>query len=98
LLTQRILQTWNAYSLIERTKIIENLWGIQVSNNTLWKFYRQNNIKLRTGKAVYRAEMRRTAEIVNKRKIFAAILATLVHLGRPLIYVDETTFNTWQLK
>ena len=42
--------------------------------------------------------MRRTAELVEKRGVFAKLLASLVFANKPLIYVDETTFNTWMLK
>ena len=93
-----MLQTWNAFSLVERTKLIEMQWNLKISNHTLWQFYLQNNIRLRTGMAVYRQEMRRTAEIVEKRNVFAKLLASLVAANKPIIYVDETTFNTWMLK
>jgi hypothetical protein len=48
--------------------------------------------------SVYRQEMARTGELVEKRQVFAKLLATLVDANKPLIYVDETTFNTWQMK
>jgi len=39
--------------------------------------------------------MARTGELVEKRQVFAKLLATLIDANKPLIYVDETTFNTW---
>lgn len=57
-----------------------------------------NGVKYRTGKAVYRSETQRSDEVLRNRKVFAKLIGNLIVLRRPLIYVDETTYNTWQMK
>ena len=54
LLDQDLLQTWHPYSLAERTQLLAKATGCQVSVHTLWNFYRDHGIKIRTGQAVYR--------------------------------------------
>lgn len=40
LLSKALLQTWSPYSLLERVELIRRQWGVQISDQTLWKFYR----------------------------------------------------------
>lgn len=49
----------------------------------------------RTGKAVYRSETQRSVEVNKNRRIFARLIGNLIESNRPLIYADETTYNTW---
>ena len=83
---------------MERVQLIEAEWGLRISNYLLWHFYRKHGIKFRTGKEVYRAETAQSALVRRRRLVFAKLLATLINRGKPIIYCDETTYNTWQLK
>ena len=40
----------------------------------------------------------RSAEVKRLREVFAKLIANLIELRRPIIYADETTYNTWQRK
>ena len=82
LLSQQILQAWNAYSLIERVKIMRERWGVSISENTLCYFYKQHGCTYRTGQAVYRTEMGRTRELKTKRAVFARLLAGLIQSNK----------------
>ena len=48
------LRTWKSYSLRERIIMIEALYGIKISFNTLQSFYKARNISHKSCKAVYR--------------------------------------------
>lgn len=98
LLDQRTLELWSPYSLLERAQLVRNTWELDISHQTLWLFYRQNNVKFKTGISVYRKERTRSAEIRGKRIVFAQLLANLIRQGSPIIYTDETTYTTWMLK
>lgn len=42
--------------------------------------------------------MQRSNQIKLERQKFAKIIANLISRRKPLIYVDETTFNSWSIK
>lgn len=70
------------------------------------RFYKLNNVRYQSGKQCYKAAITRRPELEARRLQMAKVLAKLVTLNRPIIYVDETTFNThctplpksWSLK
>ena len=98
LLSQELLQVWAPLSLVDRVVLIKKHWGVSVSCQTLWQFYLQNGIRYKTGKAVYRTEVARSREMKSCRLVFSRLIANLIIKGSPMIYMDETTFNTWQFK
>ena len=65
---------------------------------TLFKFYKAHGIRYRNGKAIYRAEAAKSVTIKKRRNVFSKLLATLVATHKPIIYCDETTFNSWMMK
>lgn len=42
--------------------------------------------------------MQNRIELDKSRMRFAAFMGNILRLNKPLIYMDETTFNTWQIK
>lgn len=98
LLDRRLLELWAPYSIIERKQLLFNQWGLNISHQTLWEFYKHNDVKFSTGTAIYRKEKTRSAEIKGKRIAFAQLIANLMKQNKPVIFQDETTFTSWMLK
>lgn len=96
--SRELLQLWSPYSIVERVKLLEAKFSVKISPDTLWRFYRDNDIKSRTGMAVYRQEISNTVELRRKRLVFAKLIANLIAEHKPIIYQDETTFHSWLLK
>ena len=80
---------------MERVQLIEKQWHLKISHQTLHKFYRAHGIRYRNGKAVYRSEAAKSVTIMRRRQVFSKLLATLISTHKPIIYCDETTFNSW---
>ena len=72
--------------------------GIRIGRTTLYRFYKANGLRYRNGKAIYRAEATKDMTILRRRRVFSKLLATLVASHKPIIYCDETTFNSWMMK
>jgi len=77
---------------------VHKVTNYKPSHFLLWEFYRANGIAWKTGKAIYRKEKSLEKTLQKERFVFARILAKLIEEKVPLIYMDETTFNTWQMK
>ena len=54
LLSDEMVEAWAPYSIAERTQLLENHLGCQISTHTMWRFYKEHDIKFRTGQAVFR--------------------------------------------
>ena len=98
LLSKEILQCWAPFSLKERVLLLQNAFGILPSPNTLWEFYKERGIQWKTGKAIYRAESAMKPRLQQERYAFARLLAKLIEEKKHIIFMDETTVNTWQIK
>ena len=98
LLNKKILQLWAPYSLVERALLVHKVTNYKPSHFLLWEFYRANDIAWKTGKAIYRKEKSLEKTLQKERLVFSRIIAKLIEEKVPLIYMDETTFNTWQMK
>ena len=92
------LNRWIPYSLKERVLILRQTYNLDISHDTLWRFYRDRKVTHVTGKATYRRYINQKDNIDDKRKAFAKLLGNLIRAKKPIIYVDETTFNSWSLK
>ena len=54
LLTPELLQEWAPYTLLERVELMKRVWNVSVSGKYLSLFYRENGVRLRQAKKVYR--------------------------------------------
>ena len=54
LLSDEMVEAWAPYSIVERTFLLEKHMDCNISTNTMWRFYKENGIKFRSGQAVYR--------------------------------------------
>ena len=71
----------------------------KVSVWTLWHFYKWNQVNYRTGQAVYRQFIDKSEHMLRQRGHFSRLMANLmVARADDLIFVDETTYSTVQLK
>ena len=52
-------------------------------------------IKYSRPQIVFTSYIKKRAVIDNQRKEFSKILSKILNANEPIIYVDETTFNTW---
>ena len=100
LVSPEILQCWAPFSLKERVMIIKEATGADkaLSPNTLWEFYKEKGILWKTGKAIYRQESAMAPRLQKERFAFARLLTKLLDAKMPMIFMDETTVNTWQIK
>ena len=57
LLDPNILQQWSAYSIKERVKLLEERYRTKISKNRLTAFYRENGVRYRQLKKVYRESL-----------------------------------------
>ena len=96
LLNKETLQSWAAFTIAERIELIRRVWGDRVKccGWTLRRFYNANGIKFRTAKKNYMIAIARRPQLIPVRKEFAQLLGNIIEKELPLIYVDETTFNT----
>ena len=49
LLSDEMVRAWAPYSIAERVVLLENHMGCKISTHTLWRFYKDHNVKFRTG-------------------------------------------------
>ena len=49
LLSDPMVAAWAPYSIAERTFLLESHLDCKISTHTLWRFYKENNVKFRTG-------------------------------------------------
>ena len=54
LLSDEMVEAWAPYSIVERTYLLDKHMDCTISTHTMWRFYKENGIKFRTGQAVYR--------------------------------------------
>lgn len=61
-------------------------------------FYKFKGIKYKATKSHYDTALRNRTELDVQRKSFAHLLANVILVNRPLIYLDESSMNNWQLQ
>ena len=98
LLDPKTLQEWLPHTLVERSRVLKRARGVVVSPTTLRRFYKANGLRYVTGRTVYRAAVTHSARLDRARVRFGTFLGNVLAAKKPLVYQDETTFNTWQLK
>ena len=92
------MQKWCAYSILERTKLIEKKFHAKISQNVLLLFYKANKVKYRSLKMVYRQAFTNPAKIEKARRVFAVELTAHIMSGRRIFYMDESTACNWNGK
>lgn len=98
LLEPKTLKAWMPFNLVERSRVVRTLWGFAISADQLRRFYKLHGVKYVTGKPTYHAEVVHRNRLDGERLKFATFMGNVLRLSKPLIYMDETTFNSWQLK
>lgn len=92
------LQQWAAFSLNERVEIIRRVFRVQISKTSLLRFYSMNGITYTAGKQVYRAYLLRQPHLEMEQRQFALLLGNLIKKKVPLIYMDESSCNSFSVK
>ena len=98
LLDAATLREWKPYSLRERLIMMDRLWNVKISFNTLQCFYKSHSLSYKSCKAVYRTYLERQPHLDAERRRFALLLANLLEKKVPIIYQDETTCNSFFVK
>ena len=98
LLDPNILQQWSAYSIKERVKLLEERYQTKISKNRLTAFYRENGVRYRQLKKVYRESLVRQPMLTLQRAVFAVKYAEAVMTGRQILHFDESSCNNWSSK
>jgi hypothetical protein len=78
--------------------LVEKVFQHKISHFLLWEFYKANGVEWKTGKAIYRKEQKEQKRLKQERFAFARLLSKLLDENVPIIFMDETTVNTWQMK
>ena len=95
LLDKQVLQELAGKGLRERAALLQQKFDFKVCIATLRKFFIANRVTFTKPQRIYRkAENLRTL-LRYKRQVFAVQLCQVLSSGEDIIYVDETTFNTW---
>ena len=77
---------------------MRRVWGLHVSDKYLSLFYRDNGVRLRQAKKVYRFAQQNSRQLDEERKAFAVTLGNLMVRKSPIIYTDESTFSNQQTR
>ena len=93
LVSEKLLQEWAALSLTQRTQVLLRSHNVKITRQTLSKFYRSHNIKLRAADQCYKNGL--ALKYVQQRMDFAVLLGRLIARDASIIYVDESTFHSW---
>ena len=71
---------------------------MKISTTTLQRYYKENKVAYRSPKTVYKQAMQQRHHLDSERRQFAQIIATIIATNKPLIYIDETSFNPQMIK
>ena len=93
LVSAELLQEWAPLSLQQRTQVLLRSHDVRITRQTLSKFYRSHNVKLRAADQCYKAGL--AAKYTQQRRDFAVVLGSAVARDADIVYVDETTFTSW---
>ena len=69
-----------------------------MSASTLYRFYAHHKIKYRAAKTIYNATCVHRGALDEARMEFAIFIGNAIKLTKPLVYMDESSFNTWSTK
>ena len=95
LVKPELLQVWASYSLMERVRIVQNVFKEYLTTTALRLFYRHHNIAYLSTNAMKVIEMANNPALEIERKSFAQIIASVIAANLPLVYIDETTANSF---
>ena len=98
ILSKNTLQEWAPFNLIERVEALRRVFGLKVSPNHLREFYKTNGVRYLGAKVKYKVVTRNKAQYDTRRLDFAVLLSNVIVHKKPLIYMDETSYNTWMVK
>ena len=82
----------------ERTRKLHRDYRVYVHAQTLRQFYKKNRVSFTKPQPSYRQDMENSDRLMPLRFAYAQKLASLVYLGAPIIYLDETSVNIWMRK
>ena len=83
---------------MERVKLLRDRYRTKISKNVLTLFYRENGVRYRQLKRVYREALAREPTLVVSRAAFAVKYAEAVMSGRQILHFDESSCNNWTTK
>ena len=97
LLSPQTLQTWAHMTIAERTSTLAAIKGVRISPTTLQRFYAHHKVKYRTAKTIYNGAAVHRASLETARMRFATFLGNMVQQKKAIVYMDETTFNSFSI-
>jgi hypothetical protein len=74
---------------------VQELFNYPLKVHKLSNLYKEHNISFSKPKLVYFSALKNRDELEVQRKSYALAIKDLISDGKPIIYVDETTFHTW---
>ena len=93
MLARDTLQRWSGLTLQTRVARIRQDYGVQVTPQGLYHFYRKHKVRFYASSTAYHAAFHK--KFVDQRKQFAVQLAQLIHQKAAIVYFDESSFNSW---
>lgn len=75
--------------------MLKQKFNFSFSTTSLRNFYLKNHVKFGKPNKVYTSAIIKKDQLAFERRSYAATLAGVMKDKLPIIYVDETTFNTW---
>jgi hypothetical protein len=85
-------------SLVQRVEVIKERFSFsKLAPSTLFNLYKKHKIKYRKPKYSYLSKMRKADQIKVKQKKFVEKVTRLRMSEELIVYIDETTFNVWQI-
>ena len=95
LVKPELLQAWASYSLAERVRIVQSVFQEYLTAPSLRLFYIAHNIAYVSTNAMKVNELANNPALEMERKSFAKIIASVIAANLPLVYIDETTANSF---
>jgi transposase len=98
LTNQKTLIEWAHLSLQHRVMLIEKKFGIKISIQTLSTLYKKHKIGYIKPQYAYCRKMQKKNEIAEDQVKTVMDIAQLMHAGKQVIYIDETSFHKQQIQ
>jgi hypothetical protein len=89
---------WAHLSLQHRVLLIEKKFGIKIRGQTLANLYKKHKVGYIKPQYAYCRKMQKKNEIAEDQVKTVMDIAQMMHAGKQVIYIDETSFHRQQIQ
>ena len=95
LVSQRTLTEMAYKGLKERSAVIKQVHGLDIPVTSLRNLYDRLGVTWTKPETVSANFVKKAKRVGEERKEFAFKLTQIIDADEPIVYADETSFNTW---